>query len=81
MDDSFQIRCIKCGSKFRDRASRVQSGYSRECPHCEVVIFFEEVSNNANIRDALNEARRLRLATRREEADKAAPRMSFVPRR
>src|SRR5256885_8627328 len=51
-------------SKFRDRARRIQSGYSRECPRCERVIFFEGGSPNDDIRDALHEAERVRRAMR-----------------
>ena len=71
-DDSIQIRCPRCKSKFRDRARRLQSGYSRECPHCETVIFFEEGSPHSSIRDALREAERVRRALREEEP-KATP--------
>jgi hypothetical protein len=39
MDDSVQITCTRCRSTFRDRARRVQSGYSRQCPNCEVIIW------------------------------------------
>ena len=74
MDDSVQIRCTKCKSRFRDRARRVQSGYSRQCPHCDVVMFFEEGSTDSNIRDALGQAQKVRAALLQEEADKAGSR-------
>jgi DNA-directed RNA polymerase subunit RPC12/RpoP len=72
MDDSLAVTCTKCKSKFRDRARRVQNGYSRQCPYCEVLMFFEELSPDKNIRKALNDARRLRSALHKEAADKAA---------
>jgi hypothetical protein len=70
MDDSIQVRCPKCQSKFRDRARRVVPGYSRECPQCEIVLFFEEGVPKREIQDALKEAERLRRALRREEENK-----------
>ena len=72
-DDSVQIRCPKCKSKFRDRARKIQSGYSRECPRCERVIFFERGSPNDDIRDALQEAERVRRAIRQEETEAPRP--------
>ena len=67
MDDSVQVRCTRCKNVFRDRARRVQSGYSRQCPCCEVVVFFEETSPDKNVQRALTAARRLRKELRDEE--------------
>lgn len=80
MDDSVQVCCTRCKNVFRDRARRVQSGYSRQCPCCEVVLFFEEGSPDKNIKRALTTARDLRKVLREMEAaggpskDKAPPR-------
>lgn len=60
MDDSIQVRCSRCNAGFRDRARRIRSGYSRECPNCNVLIFFESESHNDNIRRALKAARAMR---------------------
>jgi hypothetical protein len=68
MPDSVQIRCTRCRCNFRDRARRVQSGYSRQCPNCEVIIFFEEGSIDANVQAALLAARKLRRLLREAEA-------------
>jgi DNA-directed RNA polymerase subunit RPC12/RpoP len=62
MSDSVQIRCTRCRATFRDRARRLQFGYSRQCPNCEVLIFFEEGSSDVNVQAALLAARRLRRA-------------------
>lgn len=78
MDDTVQIGCSRCKSKFRDKARRVLSGYSRQCPSCECMVFFEDGSPNKNIHEALREAARVRKALRQEEADKTASR-SVVP--
>ena len=64
MDDTVQIRCTRCKSAFRERARRLQPGYSRQCPNCEVIIFFEESSSDKNVQTALLEARRLRRMLR-----------------
>jgi hypothetical protein len=72
MDDSVQVCCTRCKNVFRDRARRVQSGYSRQCPGCEVVLFFEETSPDKNVQRALIAARRLRKELR--DLEVAAPR-------
>src|SRR4051812_48338794 len=68
MEDSVQIRCKYCKNVFRDRARRLQSGYSRQCPSCEVVLFFDEDSPDKNIKEAMTAARHLRKALREIEA-------------
>jgi DNA-directed RNA polymerase subunit RPC12/RpoP len=70
MDDSVQIHCTRCKSAFRDRARRLQPGYSRQCPNCEVIIFFEETSADKNVQTALLDARRLRRVLRDAEGMK-----------
>jgi hypothetical protein len=60
MDDSIQLRCARCKSSFRDRARRVRSGYTRECPSCNVLIFFESESHEETIKQALKAAHKLR---------------------
>jgi hypothetical protein len=77
MDDSVQIRCTRCKSAFRERAGRLQPGYSRQCPNCEVIIFFEETSADKNVQTALLDARRLRRALR--EAEGVAPEAKRAP--
>ena len=77
-EDTVQICCSKCKSKFRDKARRVLSGYSRQCPSCECMIFFEDGSPNKDIHEALREAARVRKAVRQEDAEKTASR-SVVP--
>jgi DNA-directed RNA polymerase subunit RPC12/RpoP len=71
MSDTVQIRCTRCKSNFRERARRLQPGYSRQCPNCEVIIFFEESSSDKNVQVALLAARRLRRVLR--EADEVKP--------
>ncbi len=60
MNISVPIRCTKCKTVFRDQAHRLQSGYSRQCPCCEVVLFFEATSGDKNIKRALSNAHDLR---------------------
>ena len=45
----------------------MQPGYARQCPNCEVVIFFEESVSDKNVQRALLTARRLRRVLREQE--------------
>jgi len=74
MDDTVQIRCHRCKGNFRDKARRVQSGYSRQCPNCETILFFEESSIDKNVQKTLREAKRTRKALRELEVEKIASR-------
>jgi predicted nucleic acid-binding Zn-ribbon protein len=77
MSDTVQIRCTRCRSNFRERARRLQPGYSKQCPNCEVIIFFEESSSDKNVQAALLAARRLRRELR--EADEVRPAAKQAP--
>jgi len=68
MIDSVQVKCSRCKGVFRERARRLQNGYSRQCPSCEVVIFFDEDSQSPNIKEAMRNARRIRKELRELEA-------------
>ncbi len=74
IEDIVQIRCPGCKSKFRDKARRVLSGYSRQCPSCERMVFFEDGSPNKDTHEALREAAVVRKKLREEEAEKIASR-------
>jgi hypothetical protein len=75
MQDSVQICCNRCKGIFRDRARRVQNGYSRQCPSCEVILFFDDDSQQANIKHAMKTARVVRRQLRDSDArDVASPR-------
>ncbi|MGH6711010.1 MAG: hypothetical protein ACREEK_18810 [Bradyrhizobium sp.] len=80
MDDSVQLRCHRCKSSFRDKARRVQSGYSRQCISCETMLFFEEGSPDKNIQRTLREAKRVRKALHEAEDVKVTS-QPFVFRR
>ena len=56
MEDSVQIRCHRCKSTFREKARRLQSGYSRQCISCETMLFFDDASADKNIQRTLREA-------------------------
>lgn len=77
-DDSVQVRCRRCRSAFRERARRLQNGYSRQCPTCEVVLFFDEDSQDQAIRRVMRSARQVRAALR--EAEMEQPRRKRVLR-
>ena len=72
MDDTIQIRCTRCKSSFRDRARRIRSGYTRECPRCNVLIFFESESHDEHIKRALKTAHKMRRALAAAEGEKPA---------
>jgi predicted nucleic acid-binding Zn-ribbon protein len=74
IEDTVQVRCTRCKTKFRDKARRLRAGYSRQCPSCECMVFFEDDSPNKDIRDAMRDAERVRKALREEEAEKIAAR-------
>ncbi len=72
MEDSVQLRCTRCKIVFRERAKRLQNGYSRQCPACEVVLFFDEDSPDQHVRRTMRTARRVRKELRQAEAERAA---------
>ncbi|WP_441236312.1 hypothetical protein [Bradyrhizobium sp. 930_D9_N1_4] len=53
---------------FRDHARRLQDGYSRQCPGCEVVLFFAEDSQHPFVKRAMRDARKVRKLLREAEA-------------
>jgi hypothetical protein len=74
MDDSISSHCSKCRSNFRERARRALPGYSKECPSCAVVIFFEEHISDSHVENAMLAARSLRRALKELEGVKLAAR-------
>jgi hypothetical protein len=80
MDDSVQIRCHRCKSSFRDKARRLQSGYSRQCISCETLLFFDDSSIDKNVQRTLREAKKLRRLLREAEDNRPASK-PFVFRR
>ncbi|MCA1545264.1 hypothetical protein I6F36_00345 [Bradyrhizobium sp. BRP19] len=69
---SVQVQCTRCKNVFRDRAGRLQDGYSRQCPSCEVVLFFAEDSQHPFIKRAMRSARQARKEMRELQAAKLA---------
>lgn len=69
---SVQIQCTRCKNVFRDRAGRLQDGYSRQCPSCEVVLFFAEDSQHPFIKRAMRNARTVRKQMREASAARLA---------
>jgi len=63
-----QIECPRCKNRFRDSATRLQSGYSRQCPSCEIVLFFDEDSQNPMVKLTMRRAREVRKRLREAEA-------------
>lgn len=46
------------------------SGYSKQCPRCEVMIFFEDGAMDKNVARALLDAKQLRRALSAESDEK-----------
>ena len=67
--DSVQVHCSRCKTVFRERARRLQNGFSRQCPCCDVVLFFDEDSSSPNIKLAMRKAREVRKQMREAEQD------------
>ena len=67
-----QIQCMRCKTVFRDRAGRMRDGYSRQCPSCEVVLFFAEDSPNPQVKLAMKRARRARKEQRELDMARAS---------
>jgi predicted nucleic acid-binding Zn-ribbon protein len=65
---SVQIQCTRCKGVFRDHAGRLQDGYTRQCPGCEVVLFFAEDSQHPFIKRAMRDARKVRKELREAQA-------------
>ncbi|MCK1385092.1 Zn-ribbon domain-containing protein [Bradyrhizobium sp. 21] len=77
-----QVQCTRCKNVFRDRAGRLQDGYSRQCPSCEVVLFFTEDSPNPQVKQAMKRARHARKEQREAEmARMSAPQSRTNPSR
>jgi predicted nucleic acid-binding Zn-ribbon protein len=73
MEDSVQIKCTRCKNVFRERAKRLQNGFSRQCTSCEAALFFDEDSQNPDIKRAMRTARRLRKELRELETEAVFP--------
>lgn len=69
-DDTVQIVCFRCESKFKDRARRLVSGYSTQCPSCECIIFFEDGSAIEEVKAAFRTAEKIRKSLKEEMAKK-----------
>jgi DNA-directed RNA polymerase subunit RPC12/RpoP len=76
MEDSIQIRCSRCNADFRDRARRIQNGYARECPNCNVLIFFESESHDQQIERALKAAHNMRRVLAAAEGETPSPKQA-----
>ena len=62
IEEKVKIKCSKCTSIFRERATRLRNGHQLNCPQCNRLITFDSGSEDPNIRNALQRARETRLA-------------------
>ncbi len=58
-----KLTCTACSTKTTLPLNNVRSGTVAQCAGCRQNIFLETGSADANVRRALAEARRMRLAT------------------
>ena len=77
MDDSVQISCPRCRSRFRERARRLTNGFSRQCPACEMVVFFDDASPVVELRKAMLTAQKLRRSLAEEAHNTRSKRPAF----
>ena len=64
MDQTVQVTCPRCQARFREQARKLVDGFSRQCPNCEAVIFFNEDSPIPQISGAFKAANAVRRASR-----------------
>jgi predicted nucleic acid-binding Zn-ribbon protein len=69
-EDRVPVRCTRCRSIFRERANRLEDGFSRQCPTCETVLSFNDHSSDQNIKRAMRDARELRRKLRDAENER-----------
>lgn len=71
MEENVQVRCPRCKSVFRERARRLQDGFSRQCVSCESVLFFNDASQDPHIKRAMKDARELRRRLNEVEQERS----------
>jgi hypothetical protein len=78
VDDTVQIGCGRCKGRFRERAGKLVNGFSRQCPSCEAVFFFDDASPKMEIRKALLAAKNVRRALRLKAEEKLKDSAPYV---
>jgi hypothetical protein len=78
VDDTVQISCGRCKGRFRERARKLVSGFSSQCPSCEAVFFFDDASPKIEIRKALLAAKNVRRALHLEAEEKLKSSVTYV---
>jgi hypothetical protein len=59
-DNRVKVLCARCSRSFRERISCLHDGYQTQCPNCYRMMTFTSDSEDASIRRAMKEARRIR---------------------
>jgi len=60
--DKIKVLCSRCKASFREPVAKLRDGYQAQCPNCYRLIHFDTGSEDANVRRAMTEARRIRNA-------------------
>lgn len=62
-DQKVRVKCPECAQIFRERARKLRNGFETNCQHCNRLIAFDSSSEDNNIRQALRNAREIRIAS------------------
>ncbi len=60
INDKIKVLCSRCKASFRERVAKLRDGYQAQCPNCYRLIQFDTGSDDAYVRRAMTEARRIR---------------------
>jgi hypothetical protein len=76
MTEKIRVTCSRCKSGFREKAAKIREGFQAQCPGCNRLITFSSEADDASIRRAMTEARRIRngfvFETKTEEESRHA---------
>jgi predicted nucleic acid-binding Zn-ribbon protein len=73
-EEKIKIKCTKCAAVFRERGSRIRSGFQLNCPQCNRLITFDASSEDVNVRKAFQAAKAFRYAHDvAQQAERAMP--------
>ena len=79
MDETIQVTCPNCRARFREKARKLTDGFSRQCPTCDSVIFFNEESPKLQINTAMKAASAMRRRLKLEAAERLMQPVCVLP--
>jgi transposase-like protein len=60
MTEKIRVTCSRCKSGFREKVAKIREGFQAQCPNCNRLITFSAEADDAFIKKAMTEARRIR---------------------